>query len=170
MNPNANMSMSAAGIAALRQSEGQRNGGAHYNDSANNCTQGTGVLVHPGPCTAAELAQAVDTEGNEVSFQNRLHDAEAAVRRQVTDRALTQDQFDALVSALFNLGATGAAPITAQANQNDDAGVQEEMRRRVYRHDHDARGRPIGPPIWDRGLFNRREREARPFAGQEPRR
>ncbi len=124
--------------------------------------------MHPGPCTAAELAQPVDTQGNEASFQSRLHDAEDAVRRQVTDRALTQDQFDALVSASFNLGATGAAPITAQANQNNDAGVQEQMRRRVYRHDHDAHGRPIGPPIWDRGLFNRREREAQPFAPQGP--
>ncbi len=168
-NPNANLSISAARLAALRASEGQRNGGGAYNDTANNCTVGTGILVHAGPCSAAELAQPPDTEGNEATFQNRVHAAEAAVRSQVTDRALTQDQFDALVPTSFNLGATGAAPITAQANRNNDAGVWAEMRQRMYTHRHDSHGRPVGPPQYSPGLAKRREREALPFAAPEPR-
>ena len=169
VNPNANMSMSAAGIAGLRTSEGQRNGGGYYDDSAHNCTRGAGILVHTGPCSAEELARAPDVQGNEATFQSRLHDAEAAVRRQVTDRALTQEQFDALVSAAFNLGATGVQPVTAQANRNDDAAVQRELRGRVFVRPRDARGHPIGPPQWNRGLFNRREREAQPFGQPGPR-
>ena len=168
VNPNQTMSMSAAGLAALRAGEGQRNGGGYYDDVAHNCTRGVGILVHTGPCSAEELAQAPDVQGNEATFQTRLHAAEAAVRRQVTDRALTQDQFDSLTSAAFNLGAAGIQPVTHQANRNDDAGVQRELRARVFVRPRDARGRPVGPPQWNRGLFNRREREAQPFNQQGP--
>ena len=163
-NPNANMTTSAAGVAALRASEGQRNGGGAYNDQANNCTRGTGILVHTGPCTAAELAQPPDQQANEATFQTRLQAAEASVRRQVTDRPLTQEQFDSLVSATFNLGAAGAAPVTNAANQRDDAGVQRELRARVFVRPRDARGHPTGPAVRSQGLANRREREAQPFA------
>ena len=163
VNPNANLTMSAAGLAGLRASEGQRNGGGAYDDTAGNCTRGTGVLVHTGQCTAAELAQPPDTQNNKTIFLARVQTAEAAVRSQVTDRALTQDQFDALVSASFNLGATSAAPITAEANRSNDVGVQTELRRRVYTHRHNAQGRPVGPPQYSAGLAARREREALPF-------
>lgn len=167
-NPNQNTSVSAAGIAALRAGEGQRNGGGYYDNSAHNCTRGVGILVHTGPCSAEELARAPDVQGNEATFQTRLHAAEAAVRRQVTDRALTQDQFNSLTSAAFNLGATGVQPVTNQANRGDDAGVQRELRARVFVRPRDTRGRPVGPPQWNRGLFNRREREAQPFAQPGP--
>ena len=167
---NANTSTSAAGIAALRASEGQRDGGRAYNDAANNCTRGVGILVHAGACTAAELAQAPDSQANETSFQMRLHAAEASVRRQVSGRALTQDQFDALVSATFNLGSGGVAPVARAANQGDDATVQRELRARIFLQPRNARGLPSGPPVRSQGLANRREREAHPFAPMEPQR
>ena len=166
-NPNAGMSTSAAGIAALRASEGQRNGGGAYNDSANNCTRGTGILVHTGPCSAAELAQPVDQQGNEAAFQTRLHNAEANVRAQVTRRALTQDQFDALVSATFNLGGH-AHPVLDRANQSDDTGVVRALRERVFVQPRDARGMPMRPLRRLQGLANRREREVQPFLPQGP--
>jgi GH24 family phage-related lysozyme (muramidase) len=59
---NADQTISASGVAAIRDGEGLRNGGAHYNDIANNCTVGLGTLVHHGPCTAAELAQPADQQ------------------------------------------------------------------------------------------------------------
>lgn len=163
---NAGMSMSAAGIAALRASEGQRNGGGYYDDVAHNCTRGTGILVHAGPCTAEELARPPDQANNEATFQNRLHDAEAVVRRDVTDRALTQDQFDALVSAAFNLGNHNVHPILHRANEADNAGVVRELRDYVFFQPRDRQGNRLGPLRRSQGLANRREREARPFLPQ----
>jgi lysozyme len=162
-NVNANMSASAACIASLRASEGQRNGGGHYNDAANNCTVGAGVLVHNGPCTAAELSAPVDRQGNEETFMARVHDAEGKVRQQVPDRVLTLDQFDSLISATFNLGPAGVAPVTGSANRHDDAGVVNGLRARVNVTHRDARGNRVGPPQRMQGVVNRREREARPF-------
>jgi GH24 family phage-related lysozyme (muramidase) len=166
-NPNANMTTSAAGIAALRASEGQRNGGGAYNDTANNCTQGTGILVHTGPCTGAELARPPDQQANEATFQTRLHDAEASVRRQVPGRALTQDQFDALVSATFNLGGH-ARPVLERANRHDDPGVVGALRDRVFVQPRDAHGAATGPLRRSQGLANRRKREVQPFLPHGP--
>ncbi len=162
-NANAGMSTSAAGTAALRVSEGQRNGGGYYDDAANNCTRGTGILVHPGPCTPAEAARPVDQQANEAEFQRRLHNAENAVRQRVPDRQLTQEQFDSLVSATFNLGATGARLILDRANHNDDPGVARELRAQIHIQPRDAQRNPVGPLVVSRGLINRREREATPF-------
>ena len=143
---NAALHASATCIAALRASEGQANGGGYYNDPANNCTVGTGVFVHYGSCTAEELARPAPGQANEATFMGRVSGAEAVVRLQVPDRALTQDQFDSLVSAAFNLGAGGVAPVTNRANQTDDAGVVRELRARVNVFAHDAHGGRIGPP------------------------
>jgi GH24 family phage-related lysozyme (muramidase) len=87
---NADQTISASGVAAIRDGEGLRNGGAHYNDIANNCTVGLGTLVHHGPCTAAELAQPADQQANDASLARRIADAEATVRRRVGDRQLTR--------------------------------------------------------------------------------
>ena len=110
-------------VANLRASEGTRNGGGFYTDPAHNCTRGAGILVHSGDCTAAELATAPDAQANEADFTTLLHTAERQVRNQVQDRALTQDQFDALVSAAFNMGGAGAHPVLDAANRNDNAAV-----------------------------------------------
>jgi GH24 family phage-related lysozyme (muramidase) len=155
------MHMSAQGLAALRASEGQVNGGGYYNDEAGNCTRGTGTLVHHGACSAAELARPVDQQANERDFQDRVSDAEAQVRRDVHNRPLNQSQFDALVSATYNLGGRGAAQVLDRANHNDDAGVARELRRDVMEHHTDAHGHRIEAP--SRGLERRREREAAPF-------
>ncbi len=145
-------------IAQLRQSEGTQNGGGYYNDPTHNCTRGQGILVHPGDCAAAELATPPDTAANEAEFMRRVHAAEQQVRDSVQDRTLTQDQFDALVSAAFNLGGAGAAPVFGAANRNDDAGVVNRLRDRVNARDR-ATGRMVRLP----GLVRRREQEAQPF-------
>jgi lysozyme len=161
---NADQTISASGVAAIRDGEGLRNGGAHYNDIANNCTVGLGTLVHHGPCTAAELAQPADQQANDASLARRIADAEATVRRRVGDRQLTQAQYDALVSATYNLGSRHVRPVLDQANQGNDPGVVQALRARVMFQPVDARGRPVGPMVRSQGLANRREREAAPFA------
>ena len=167
-NANANMHASANAIANLRASEGQRDGGGYYNDQANNCTVGTDILVHTGPCTAEEMRRQVDQQANERSFMARIAQAEADVRAQVPDRPLTQDQFDALLSAAFNSGPVGVRPVTARANANDDSGVVRELRSRVHIQHRDAQGHRVGPPVLSHGLVNRREREAQPFLTPQP--
>jgi len=94
--------MSSAGLVALRLREGQVPGGGYYNDNATNCTYGTGLLAHLGPCTPEELRRTVDTNQAQAEFQRRTDEAARRVREQVQDRSLTQNQFDALVSATFN--------------------------------------------------------------------
>ncbi len=155
---NDSMSASAALVASLRQSEGTRNGGGYYNDPTHNCTRGTGILVHPGDCTAAELATPPDQAANDADLMARINTAAQQVRNQVQDRVLTQDQFDALVSAAFNLGGAGAAPVLGAANRADDAGVVDGLRARV-----NARDRRTGRMVRLPGLVSRREREAAPF-------
>lgn len=156
-------SASATLIASLRTAEGARNGGANYTDPAHNCTRGHGILVHHGDCTAAELAAQPNAQANEADFMARIHTAEQQVRNQVPDRVLTQDQFDALVSAAYNLGGAGAGPVLGAANRNDNPGVVAGLRARVNAAERDRAGRPTGRMVRLPGLVTRREREARPF-------
>lgn len=72
---NADMTMSAAGQAALADREGQMVGNRYYNDIAHNCTYGVGLLEHLGPCSGAELGQTVDAGQAQTEFQRRIEDA-----------------------------------------------------------------------------------------------
>lgn len=159
---NAGLSMSAAGRQTLATREGQGGGaanlGGHYDDSANNCTVGVGILVHHGPCTAAELAQRADANANDTEFNRRVHRAESAVRNGVNARQLNQNQFDALVSASFNSG-NQLDPALIAANTNNDTAVAVHLRQLVMVHNHDAHGHMVGPPTLSRGLVNRRAGE-----------
>ncbi|MFP3711328.1 lysozyme, partial [Paraburkholderia sp. SIMBA_009] len=75
---------------------------AYYNDQANNCTYGVGTLAHTGPCTPEELRRPVTTTQVNAQLAARVRRAEAAVRRHVSTRQLTQAQFDELVSYTYN--------------------------------------------------------------------
>ena len=143
----------------MRQREGQHPGGGYYNDTANNCTYGTGILAHGGPCTAEELGRVVNAQQAEAEFQRRVEAAEQRVRAQVRDRRLTQNQFDSLVSTVFNTRTRDNRTLLNAANQDDDATAQRERGDLVHTHDHDARGQPVGPLRRDPGLVNRRRAE-----------
>ncbi len=159
---NATMSTSPAGLTTLATREGQGgtlgNPGGHYNDSANNCTVGTGLLAHLGPCTAAELTQRADAGANATEFDTRVRDAETRIRAGVRHRPLNQNQFDALVSAAFNSGG-GIAPALRDADNNNDVGVAVHLRKMVHVHNRDQHGNIAGPPVISRGLVNRRAEE-----------
>ncbi|KVX25468.1 lysozyme [Burkholderia ubonensis] len=160
---NENMRLSQAGWTALRTREHAVM--AYYNDVANNCTYGVGTLAHTGPCTPEELARPVTTAQVNAQLAARVGRAEAAVRRNVTTRELTQDQFDELVSYTYNAGDTGARAALQAANQNNDAGVVSHMNQRVYVHPRDANGRRLAP-VRSNGLVNRRRLETAPLRRQ----
>ena len=156
---NDGLSMSAQGLADLRQREGQHPGGGYYNDTAENCTYGTGILAHGGPCTDEELRRVVNPQQAEAEFQRRIAEAERRVRAQVPDRRLTQNQFDSLVSTALNTGNRDNRALFDAVNREDDALAQSQRGDLVHTHDHDARGQRVGPPRRDRGLVNRRRAE-----------
>jgi len=98
----------------------------------------------------------------------RVSTAESQVRRSVTQRELTQAQFDELVSYTYNAGNTGALAALQSANQNNDTGVVSHMNQRVYIHPRDAQGRRLRA-IRSNGLVNRRRLESAPFQPQRTR-
>jgi lysozyme len=157
---NENMTMSAAGLAALRQREGAVL--HYYNDVANNCTWGVGTLAHVGPCTDEELRRPVAAADVDAQLAARVQEAERAVRRQVRNTQLTQDQFDALVSFTYNLGAGGARETLQAADQGVNNDVVTHMNNNVFAHPRDRNGRPL-PAVRVQGLVNRRQDEAAPF-------
>lgn len=161
---NENMRLSQAGCTALRTREHAVM--AYYNDQANNCTYGVGTLAHTGPCTAEALQRPVTAAQVNLQLATRVSQAEARVRRGVTARELTQDQFAELVSYTYNVGDSGASAALQAANQSNDAGVVSHMTQRVYIHPRDANRRRL-TPVRSNGLVNRRRLEAAPFRTQQ---
>ena len=157
---NENMQMSGAGLAELRLREGAVM--HYYNDMANHCTFGVGTLVHHGPCTVEELQRSVTAAEVDAQLAVRVRVAETAVRAGVPATPLTQAQFDALVSFVYNVGARGAASTLAAANRGAPSDVAAHIHAHVYVHPRDAQGRRLAP-VRVQGLVNRRQREATPF-------
>ncbi|UMR28504.1 glycoside hydrolase family protein [Massilia sp. MB5] len=155
-NPNTSLSMSAAARRRLRSRERVR---GYYNDmggNRGNCTYGIGILVHRGPCTAAELRRPLTTAQVEISFAAAIREAERAVKRKVTRQALTQEQFDALVSYTFNTGANGAAGTLALVDRGRLQEAAVNMSRNI-------RTNVGGQRVVARGLIQRRQEESAPF-------
>jgi lysozyme len=164
-NTKKTMQVSSAGLATLRIRE--HIAMHYYNDAAHNCTFGVGTLAHHGPCTQEELEREVTPADVNAEFVRRVHEAEAAVRRNVPDRELTQAQFDALVSLTYNLGPTGARHVLRSANQGEDADVlADRIEQYVYIYPRNSEGRRL-PPRRLQGLVTRRREEAAPFRNRQ---
>ena len=119
--------------------------------------------LNHGPCTADESQRPV-TIADVVNTQLQARDGAAvrAVRQRVHTRALTQDQFDALVSFTFNTGARGARHVLDAAEAGTDATVVSRMQANVFVHVRNADGRRL-PAVRVPGLANRRREEVLPF-------
>jgi lysozyme len=165
---NENMRMSSAGYALLRLNEGVVM--HYYNDAPRNgnCTWGIGTLAHLGPCTQEELNRTVLPQQANSILHQRVRDAERRVRAIVTQRPLTQTQFDSAVSFAYNSTNRDTRRSLSPANTGNMAEVVTRMRRNVMIIPRNSQGHALGGGHVSAGLVNRREREVRPFLGVQP--
>ncbi|MBJ7312875.1 glycoside hydrolase family protein [Rugamonas sp. CCM 8940] len=148
--------MSPEARARLRNREQVR---GYYNDmggNRGNCTYGIGILVHRGPCTAEELRRPLTAAQVEASHAAAVDEAERAVRRNITNQALTQAQFDALVSYTYNTGAYGARHTYGLINRGAMQAAADNISTNISTT---VRGRRVVAP----GLIERRREESAPF-------
>jgi lysozyme len=127
-----------------------------YNDAVGNATIGYGHLVHHGPIDGTESAEfkAGITEPRACELiQSDLVDVENALNTLVI-AIISQDQFDALASWLFNVGTGGfwKSTLLTELNATDYADAAKELEK------------------WDKaegevltGLLNRRKAEEQLF-------
>lgn len=156
--------LSSKGAAFIAAFEGFR--ASCYDDAAGNCTIGFGHLVHYGRTTEADRKRwGTITRGHALQVLDA--DARTAVIgvRQHVKVALTQGQFDALVSFAYNCGAgalrgsVGKA-VNSKPRRWNVIGVRRwhsRVRSALLQWDH-AGGRALA------GLARRREAEAALFA------
>lgn len=142
------MQLSNAGLEFIKGFEKLRL--APYNDSDNppNCTVGYGHLVHPGPVTPADQSitepQAIDYLKQDVAY------AEHTVSHLVKV-PLSQNQYDALVSFVFNVG--GRSFETSTLLKALNAGGAEQVPAQLLRWDKTG-------GVASTGLLRRRKAEA----------
>jgi len=145
--------LSQKGLVFIAGFEGFR--AKAYNDAAKptNCTIGYGHVLHSGPCRAADEA----LEWSKAQALGVLkRDSELAAHAVTTSVrvALTQPQYDALVSFTFNCG-TGAfttSHLLSLVNAHEFAKVPGELLKWVHA------GSVVLP-----GLVNRRRAEGELF-------
>ena len=116
------MNLSYAGIDALESREGVRT--KAYKDTKGIWTIGVG---HTGPEVFSGLVWTLDKVSD--VFMEDVQWAVTAVNSVRTD--LTQNQFDALVSFVFNIGATAFSNSTMKRmlNNGDIGGAAEQFDR-----------------------------------------
>lgn len=127
-----------------------------YNDPANHATIGVGHLVHYGPINGSEPEEfkgGITKERAMEILRSDVITAENTVNRLVKV-PLNQNQFDALVSFVFNIGETQFASSTllAKLNNQDYQAVPSELNRWVH-----GSGKKLP------GLINRRRNEGNLF-------
>ena len=127
-----------------------------YNDAAGHCTIGYGHLVHHGACNGSEPAEfrrGISEQEAEALLRRDAQSAADAVHRLVRV-PLNQQQFDALVSFVYNLGAGAfqSSTLLKDINAHNFAAVPGQLEQWTH-----AGGRVLP------GLVTRRKAEARLF-------
>lgn len=153
------MNTSDAGLKFIATHEGLRT--RPYNDPSGYCTVGIGHLIGKRRCTQGDYNQWGELSEQQVLelFRQDVPRYEEPVNRLVTV-ALTQNQFDVLVSFAFNVGAKAFrnSTLLRKLNQGDYAGAANEFARW-----NKSRGRMLS------GLTRRRAEEAAMFrTGEAP--
>jgi lysozyme len=161
------MFMSTIGRLNMRRRE--RTVMRYYDDGGpgrGNCTWGIGTMAHKGPCSKDELARKITDTDVERGFMTRLREAERGADRNVKVQ-LSQAQFDALVSLVYNAGVTGSSKVFALINSGDFDGAANQIAAMTYGHEV-HKGKRVN--VLYRGLVARRAEEAAPFrrAANEP--
>lgn len=142
------MSISESGVKMIEGFEGLRL--TAYQDAGGVWTIGYGHTGGVRPGEHISQAQA------EAYLKSDLGWAQSAVRRNV-HVPLSQNQFDALVSLTYNLGAGGYGGLLHDLNAGNYAKAQQDFH--LYVH---AGGRVL------QGLVNRRNKEAALFGSKAP--
>lgn len=145
-SPLAALRVSPRGLAMIKSFEGFR--ATPYRDFGGSLTVGYGHLIRENE----RFIRLSEKEAEALLIQDvRL--AEAIVKRVVRVQ-LTQNQFDALVSLVFNIGSGqfGGSTLLAKLNRNDFLGAANEFPR--WKH---VDRTPV------RGLMRRREAERQLF-------
>jgi lysozyme len=148
--------ISDAGVKFIAEFEGWFD--KPYNDPVGHCTIGFGHLLHRGPCTASDVQEwgrISKQKGYELLRQDTKIAADAINR--LVKVPLNQQQFDALVSFVFNCGAGAFADSTLlkKLNAGDYEGAGNQLMRWVY-----ADGQVLP------GLQRRRKAEREMFLGK----
>jgi lysozyme len=147
------MNLSASGLNFIKQWEGFR--ATPYKDAGGKWTIGYGHLIQPGESfTQISQAQALNILAQDVNW------AENAVNSLVAV-PLNQNQFDALVSLVFNWGSGNFA--NSQLLQKLNAGDYQGAAQRLGEHPVTSGG------VFVQGLANRRAAEKAMFlSGSSP--
>jgi lysozyme len=118
-----NMTTSAAGRATIATREGNKL--TAYRDSVNILTIGVGHTSVAGPPKVVEGMKITRAESDEILSRD-LKDVEKTINRLVKVE-LTQNEFDALVSLVFNIGggAFGKSTLLKKLNAGDHKGAAD---------------------------------------------
>ena len=145
-------SISRDGISLIKRLEGFR--ANLYNDQAGHCTIGYGTLVHRGNCNGAASEQPYLNGITDAQAENLLMEKVHEFQRTVNDSVnveLNQNQYDSLVSFVYNIGsgAFRGSTLLRELNQGNYSRVPTEMRKWV-------KVRINGQLQDSQGLINRR--------------
>jgi GH24 family phage-related lysozyme (muramidase) len=159
----ANDQLSMTPEARTRMRKHEKDVFRYYDDMGpgkGHCTWGAGILAHRGPCTKEELAKEVSQAEVDAEFARRVGVAERGVRRNVKKTALTQDQFDALVSLAYNAGVGGSVHVFRKIEKGELAQAADSISRMTSTTIK-------GKRVLARGLIVRRAEESAPFRAAE---
>lgn len=155
-----NMSLSKEGTNLLKRFEGFV--ANPYNDPVGHCTVGYGTLLHMGNCNGKDASEqpylnGISEEEATKLLEERAREFQKAINEQVTVD-LNQNQFDSLVSFVYNIGTAGFGKSTLLKvlNEGNYASVPTEMAKWVY-------GTIEGKKTILPGLEKRRKAEAELF-------
>lgn len=163
---NSDMALSSDARAKMRHTEKEEY--RYYNDMkklGGNCTWGIGIKAHNGPCTGDELKKNVSAAQVEAAFSSKVAEAERGVRRRVTKQALTQPQFDALVSLSYNLGINGSLNIFDLVDGGNQKAAGRLIASMIKARVKGADGKTKFVVL--KGLIVRRAGESAPFLSAE---
>jgi GH24 family phage-related lysozyme (muramidase) len=160
-NVNAKLKISKKGLDFIAQFEGFR--GNLYNDPAGHATIGYGHLVHLGQIDGSEPDEFKQGITKKRALELLKEDAASAAKSVKTDVkvALNQQQFDALVSFVFNVGSGNfrGSDLLLRLNQDHYDEVASELKRWVYGGGQVFEGlvrrRDLEADLFDNGVYGK---------------